>query len=181
MSCWPPEPDGPLIDEHSKPISYYDVDEWEKRGWGLLDSEQDKVLASLLPEVTDPSERRQVARGHLAKMLRNARAFHRAINCSCRPPSDLELHAFVGDAELTGSRVQVSSGGKMEIIDWIPGDGSVTRASVLRDMRRPEEASQRMKTPIPWTGTQFVFSDHVRMTTDPAFVDNVLHLLLERP
>jgi len=177
----PPGGGAPLIDEHSKPIDFYDVGEWESRGWGLMDFDQDGVLAELMPEVSDPTERRDRARGHLVKMLRNAKAFHRAMNCDCRPPSGLELHAFVGDAVQTGSRVQVDSDGSMEIIDWIAGDGSVTRRSVLRDMRGPDEAAQRMKSPIPWTGTHFVFSDHVKMTGDPSFVDNVLHLLLERP
>ncbi len=177
----PPGSGAPLIDEHSQPIDYYDVAQWESRNWGLLDPEQDEVLASLMPEVGDPGQRRSRARGHLQKMLRNARAFHTALSCACRPPAGLELHAFVGDAVQTGSRVQVGADGKMEIIDWIAGDGSVTRPSVLRDLRRPDEMSQRLKSPIPWTGTHFVFSDHVKMTADPAFVDNVLHLLLERP
>ena len=177
----PPGQDGPLIDEHSDPIDYYDVAEWEHRNWGLLDPKQDGVLAELMPDVADASERRRRARGHLDKLLRNARAFHRAMSCACRPPDNLELHAFIGDSVMTGSRVQVDAGGGMEIIDLIAGDGSVTRQSVLRDLRRPDEMAQRMKSPIPWTGTHFVFSNHVQMTADPAFVDNVLHLLLERP
>lgn len=177
----PPEQDGPLIDEHSHPIPYYDVAEWERRGWGLLDPASAPDLAALMPETPDPAERQRRAHGHLAKLLQNARAFHRAINRESRLPSGLELHSFAGDAVKTGSRVQVSAGGEMQIIDWIPGDGSVTRASVLRDMRKPYQADRRLVSPIPWTSSYFVFTDHVGMTSDPAFVDNVLHLLLERP
>lgn len=177
----PQEQDGALIDEHSKPIPYYDVAEWERRGWGLLDPAYADDLTALMPETPEPEERMRRAREHLAKLLENARAFHRAINRESRPPNSLELHSFAGDAVKTGSRVQVSAEGEMQIIDWIPGDGSVTRASVLRDMRKPDQAARRLVSPIPWTSSYFVFTDHVRMTSDPAFVDNVLHLLLERP
>jgi hypothetical protein len=33
--------------------------------------------------------------------------------------------------------------------------------------------------PIPWTGVFFLFSDHLGLTRDPVFVDNVVYLLLE--
>lgn len=177
----PPEADGPLIDEHSRPIAYYDVAEWERRGWGVLDPAHADELADIMPETPDPTERMRQARAHLAKLLVNARAFHRAINRNARPPSNLEMYSFAGDAVKTGSRVQVAADGKAHIIDWIPGDGSVTRASVLRDLRKPHQAAQRLTSPIPWTASYFVFTDHVGTTADPAFVDNVLHILLERP
>lgn len=177
----PPEGDGAVIDEHSRPLPYYDVAVWEQRGWGLLDPAHADDLKTLMPRVPDAKERRQRARAYLAGMLRNARAFHRAINSQSPPPRGLDLYSFAGDAEPTASRVQVSAGRGLRLIDWIPGDNSVTRASVLRDLRGPGQASRRLETPIPWTASYFVFSDHVRMTSDPAFVDNVLHLLLERP
>lgn len=177
----PPESDGAIIDEHSQPIAYYDVAEWERRGWGLLDPECADDLAALMPETPDLIERQRIARGHLSKLLLNARAFHQAINRPSRPPSGLELYSFAGDAVKTGSRMQVSADGGMQIIDWIAGDESVTRASVLRDLRKPNQVAQRLTSPIPWTASYFVFTDHVGMTADPAFVDNVLHILLERP
>ncbi|MEP4076873.1 lipase/acyltransferase domain-containing protein [Haloferula sp.] len=177
----PPEGDGALIDEHSEPINYYNVDEWERRGWGLMNPDQDKVLAELMPDEGDPGARRNRARSHLKKVLTNARAFHRAINRPAALPLGVEVHAFVGDAVSTASRLQVQGDGELSLIDWIPGDGTVTRKSVMRDLRTPEEAGSPVKGPIKWTGAHFVFSDHVGMTSDPAFVDNVLYLLLERP
>jgi tRNA pseudouridine-54 N-methylase len=38
-----------------------------------------------------------------------------------------------------------------------------------------------LTSPIRWSNAHFIFSDHIGMTHDPAFVDNVLHLLMERP
>lgn len=177
----PPEGDGALIDEHSNPIRYYDVAEWERRGWGLMNPEQDEVLAELMLSVGDQVERRARARGQLGKLLTNARAFHRAINRSVRPPEGVEIFAFAGDAVSTASRLQEEKDGELVLIDWIAGDGTVTRKSVMRDQRGPDEAGSSLKGPIKWTGAHFVFSDHVKMTGDPAFVDNVLYLLLERP
>lgn len=173
--------DQAVIDADSRAIAIYDPAAWTGLGWGLADPAQERVLQDLLPDVADPQERRQLARDHLAKMLRNARAFHRAMNSAARPPAGLEIHAFAGDAVSTGSRAQVGADGVPEIIDWIPGDGTVTRRSVLMDRRTPAEAGLRLKSPIAWTDAHFVFSDHARMTSDPAFIDNVLHLLLERP
>ena len=38
-----------------------------------------------------------------------------------------------------------------------------------------------LQSPIAWSGVQFLFSDHLGLTEDPAFADNVLFLLLEQP
>lgn len=177
----PPGPEQPLADESGVPFDYYDVAEWDRRGWGMLSPTQDKTLAVLMPDIPDPAGRRRKACVQLDKLLRNARAFHRAINRPSRPPENLEIHAFAGDAMWTASRARILADGRVELSGWTPGDGSVTRASVLRDLRKSEEAAQRLRSPIPWEQTHFVFSDHVKMTSDPAFVDNVLHLLLEKP
>ncbi len=175
----PREEDAPVIDKDSKPVDIYQASAWESLRWGLADPAQDPVLMEILPDVADAGERREIASGHLAKMLRNARAFHRAMNARSPLPAGVEIHAFAGDAVSTGSRAQVGADGVPAIIDWIPGDGTVTRKSMLMDQRTRAEAGERLKSPIPWTGSQFIFSDHLRMTNDPSFVDNVLYQLLE--
>lgn len=170
-----------VIDVDSRPLAMDDPAVWENLGWGLADPKQDRILQELLPDSPTPEARREIALTHLKKLLRNARAFHRAMEAPSRPPGGVEIHGFVGDAVSTGSRVQVSRRGIPEVIDWIPGDGSVTRKSMLMDRRTQAEAGDQMKSAISWSGIHFIFSDHVKMTSDPAFVDNVLHLLLERP
>lgn len=170
-----------VIDVHSNPIPVFQVEIWQSQRWGLADPDQDVTLAELLPAVDEPEKRHQLAMGHLEKMLSNARAFHRAMGVDSIPPASFQIHAFAGDAVSTGSRAQVGEDGVPEIIDWIPGDGVVTRRSMLMDRRGKNDATGRLRGPIRWTHSQFVFSDHQKMTSDPAFVDNVLHLLLERP
>jgi hypothetical protein len=41
--------------------------------------------------------------------------------------------------------------------------------------------SPRLVTPIKWSSVNFLFTDHLGLTKDPAFTDNVLYLLLEAP
>ena len=38
-----------------------------------------------------------------------------------------------------------------------------------------------LKSPIRWSHVTFLFTDHIGLTRDPAFTDNVLYLLLEDP
>ncbi len=172
---------GAVIDKDSKPIAIFQTESWEKLDWGLANPERDETLSKLLPDIADPQERRKIATAHLSKMLSNARDFHHAMNVEATPPASLEIHAFAGDAVSTASRAQVGADGVPVLIDYLPGDGVVTRKSMLMDRRGKGSEGGRLQSPIRWTHSQFVFSDHKKMTSDPAFVDNVLHLLLERP
>ena len=38
-----------------------------------------------------------------------------------------------------------------------------------------------VESPIAWTSVHFLFRDHLGITKDPQFTDNVLYLLLEAP
>ncbi len=55
------------------------------------------------------------------------------------------------------------------------------RSSALLDERVGGEWRPAPSTPIAWSGVHFLFTDHIGLTRDPAFADNVLHLLLESP
>jgi len=160
----------------------FDVATWEKYDWGVLDPAQDRVLQVLLPDVTAPDQRRAVARDHLAKCLDRARQFHAALDQPAQPPPGLELHLFAGDAVSTPARAIVQPGrSRLEVTEDLPGDGTVLRASALADERMDGAWSPRLRTPVAWCGVTFLFTDHLGMTRDAAFVDNVLFLLLERP
>jgi pimeloyl-ACP methyl ester carboxylesterase len=177
----PPAELAAVIDKDSNPVPVLQMSPWEQMEWGLADPEQDAVLQELLPGVASEAERSAIARGHLSKMLSNARAFHRAMGAGGSPPGGTEIHAFAGDAVPTASRAQLDATGVPKLIAYLPGDGSVTRKSMLKDRRSAAQAGERLLSSIPWTDVNFVSSDHLGMTSDPAFVDNVLHLLLERP
>ncbi len=167
---------------HSQPISdILDSELWQRMGWGLASPQADPVLAKLLPEVETAEERRRIALDHLGKCLERARRFSAALDAPSRLPDDLAVYLFVGDAVPTPAVAEVSDDGSVRIVRKAPGDGIVLRSSVLFDQRLGEEWSVFVKTPIEWTQLVLLFTDHLDITRDPAFADNLLYLLLEDP
>ncbi len=61
------------------------------------------------------------------------------------------------------------------------GDGTVLRSSALMDERLGGTWSPTLISPITWRQVLFLFTEHLAMTKDPAFTDNLLFLLLEQP
>ena len=160
-----------------------DVEHWDENGWGLLDPDEAPILESLLPHVADPQERRDIARDHLVKCLDNARRFHAALDRPAKLPKGKELVLFAGDAEQTNALAKFYPEDDMVYVtDKLPGDGVVPRYSALMDERTGGDSPHSfLKTPIDWSNTTFLFSDHLGLTTSPVFVDNMLHILLEQP
>lgn len=160
----------------------YDVETWRRRGWGLADPVQDGVLRTLLPDETDPDERRRIALDHLDKCLRRARQVHAALDLPIQPPDGVRLKLIAGDAKPTAAVLAVDPAtGRLSTLRHAPGDGTVTRASALLDERVGGTWTPRLQTPIGWDGVFFLFTDHLGLTRDPAFTDNVLFVLLEEP
>lgn len=91
---------GLVLDDGGEPsnVSVFDVETWDRNGWGLLDPAADGCLRWLLPEVQEPSARRSRARAYLTWCLLRASAFHVALdriprqhparsNCACSRPT----------------------------------------------------------------------------------------------
>jgi hypothetical protein len=161
----------------------HDPELWERYGWGLLSPRQEPVLAELLPGVADAAERRRIARDHLAKSLTRARRFAAALDVAAPPPPPhLGLFLVAGDAVATAHLARVDARtGAVEIVDRAPGDGTVLRTSAVLDEREGGVWEPRLRSPIPWTETLFLFRDHLGLTRDLVFTDNVLYWLLDRP
>ncbi len=168
-------------DPTGPPVDVFDPREWERMGWGLASPDQDEVLQRLLPEVDDPAKRRHIALDHLSKVLARAKQFQAALDVPALRPEGLSLYLFVGDADKTPAVVEVNAKGEVEVREYGPGDGFVLRSSAVMDERIGREWEPRLVSPIDWSDVTFVFSDHLTMTRDPAFTDNVLYHLLEEP
>lgn len=164
-----------------EPIDVFDPGEWERRNWGLLDPRQDKVLGWLLPDVGNREERRRIALDHLTKCLRRAEQLHRALDVPASPPPQLELYLFAGDALPTPSILAVEPSGALVVVESVAGDDEVTRSSALMDERIGKPWVPELRSPITWTGVQFINQEHLGITRDIAFTDNLLYLLLEAP
>ena len=173
---------GRVLDADGRPVGdLYDPAVWRSHQWGLADPKSDRVLAWLLPDVIDPAERRRIALDHLVKCLARAKRFHEALDAPADRPAGVELTLFAGDAIATPDGLQTVAAGQLREIAAAPGDGTVTRASALMDERLDGRWTRTLRTSIRWDGVTFVFDDHLGLTRSPAFSDNVLHLLLEKP
>ena len=49
------------------------------------------------------------------------------------------------------------------------------------DLRGLYDRAATLDSPVDWTQITFLYTDHLGLTRDPAFTDNVLYLLLEDP
>ncbi len=174
---------GALLDETGATLDIMDPELWIKMRWGLADPKEDEVLKLILPEVSSLEKRREIAIDHLRKSLRRAEQFDRAIDLPSEPPQGLNIYLIAGDAVPTDAVVTANKNtGEIKVSAQAPGDGTVIRSSALMDERVGQaEWTPNLVTPIEWTNVTFLFRDHLGITKDPAFTDNVLFLLLEKP
>jgi pimeloyl-ACP methyl ester carboxylesterase len=172
---------GPLEGVPGKDL--LDPETWKELAWGLASPEQDHVLQKLLPDVQSAEERRRIGIDHLEKCLRRAKRFHTALDYPARAPAGMGFYLFAGDAvPTTWTLVVNEKTGAIRVGKEAAGDGTVLRSSALMDERvGQEEWSPRLISPIEWRSVHLLFTDHIGLTQDPAFTDNVLHILLERP
>jgi hypothetical protein len=99
-----------------------------------------------------------------------------------RLPPGVDVFLVAGDAVDTPRRASVDrKTGKFKIIEYGAGDGTVLRSSALLDERIGGEWRPGLVSPIDWSSVLFLFSDHLGLTQDEAFADNVLYWLLEDP
>ena len=172
-----------LAEGDRQAVDIFDPRNWAQFRWGLMDPRQQNVLRNLLPEVDDPLQRQKIAYEHLTKCLNRAKSFHAALDVPAKPPAGTSIHLIAGDAHPTTTQFRVDHRGKLTVTAWQPGDGRVSRSSALMDERFSTGVkwTPRLVTPIAWANVNFLFADHLGLTSDPGFSDNILFLLLESP
>ncbi|MBB6430203.1 lipase family alpha/beta hydrolase [Algisphaera agarilytica] len=161
-----------------RPLHFAD---WQEYNWGLASPKQDAELAKLLPDVEDAAERRAIALDHLEKSLLRAEQFHAALDSPQNLPSNISLTLYAGDGVPTHDIANLDWDGRITNLTQSSGDGTVTRESAVMDERLGTDWQPHLVTPIDWTDVNFLFTDHLGLTADPVFADNVLYLLLESP
>jgi hypothetical protein len=165
-----------------RPVDILDPEIWQRMGWGLAAPEEDKMLAMLMPEVASASERRDTALLLQRRMLARAGAFMRALDRKATLPPHVRLYLVAGDAEPTLARFSLdSSDGHIESSESMPGDGTVLRSSVLLDERVGNTWEPRLDSPLDFHSALFLPSNHLGVTRNEVFRDNVLFWLLEEP
>lgn len=163
-------------------VDIYDPKLWDKYGWGLASksSENTRLLESILPNVATPEERRKVALAQQTLVLKRAKRFHELIDKPAIPPEGVELFLVAGDAVDTLSSIKLDPvTGKIKEREYYAGDGTVLRTSALMDERLGQGWTPKLQSPISWSSILFMAADHLGLTQDPSFENNVLYWLLE--
>jgi len=164
--------------ETGQPLDIFDVENWDRRGWGMLNPDEDDVLQCLLPNVNDAGQRRAIAKAHVQECLTRASNFHTLLNYPAEPPEGTTIHLFGGDAiptveTLTSNLNERTLTPRTES----PGDRTVTRKSILADQRTESNWAPTLKTPIHFQDVRFLFDDHFGLTRDAEFTDNALFVV----
>ena len=157
-------------------IDIYDPANWEKYGWSVFDPERQKMQR-------DKSQLEQ-HRKFLRLVLARAKKFHEALWAGDpdEEKKQVEYVLFGSDSQPTlqraliiqdgpGWRTEFNAGAK-PVKDKLygPGDGSVTRESLLGifPLRMPSAYEV------------FIAERHTDLADDPTYLDNILHILLDK-
>ncbi|RLB45468.1 MAG: hypothetical protein DRI90_28410, partial [Deltaproteobacteria bacterium] len=180
-----------VLDGRGKPLAldFMDPQVWLDNRWGLFDPAYAETLSWLLP---DAKTRAATARQYLESSLGRARAFHRAMDKAPEQSCPAEIYLFAADSEPTLARISLRrtvNGRESRLVPSFEidarttrhGDGTVARYSALADEREGGPYRVGVRSTIPWTGETFLSDDHIGLTKNPHFSNNLLHLLLERP
>ena len=153
---------------------------WQTMGWGLLSSDQEPVLKVLMPDIKEASERKQLAQHYLKLVLERAKQFQQALDRPAKTPDGLSLFLVGGDAAETIRTISMNSKhGTYEILETGFGDNTVLRSSALADERMTGDWKPRVQSPIDFKTIFFLPYDHLELTRNSVFRDNVLFWLLE--
>ncbi|MEM6621561.1 MAG: hypothetical protein AAF674_04980 [Pseudomonadota bacterium] len=160
----------------------FDPELWIRMGWGLADPRADAELAILMPEEESAERRRERAVAFMARLLGRAKVFQRMMDRWAPPPQHLHLFLVVGGGFQTPSTAEVDPAtGSFVITQDEEGDGVVLRASALLDERMDGDFSRGFRSPLRFNTTLFLPDEHVELTRNRVFGDNLLFWLLEAP
>jgi hypothetical protein len=161
-------------------LDLHDPAVWQRLGWGLAGAGLDADLATLMPDVASAAERRSLALALQARLLHRARAFAAAMEQPAAPPPGTELMLVAGDSMPTLLRAAVGADGRLMPVATGPGDGVVLRDSVLLDQRQGRAPRPpRVMSPMGFERALFLPREHLEITRDATFRDNILFWLLE--
>ncbi len=155
---------------------------WVEMGWGLADPGAVAELALLMPDEPDADRRRARAIAYQARLLRRAERFHAMMDRWAEPPDHLDLFLVVGGGFETPAIADLDTAtGVFAITENEEGDGVVLRASALLDERLDGDLARGFRSPLRFDTTLFLPDEHVELTRNRVFGDNLLFWLLEAP
>jgi len=178
------------------PRDVFDIEIWRRFQWSIFDPEvRERILAGAENQAEGAATLDTLER-YFEKRLERARRFVWSLTVPV-PEASYRLVVFGGDCILTPAKLLVEeSGGESQVrlnprdvtsrvagVDYEslmlePGDGTVTKASLLaRDSLDPSVQRHRY-IDFPLAYPLFLCEQHDQMTGNVTFQDNLLHVLL---
>ena len=187
-----------LLDAAGRPLhdDLFDGEVWRRYRWSIFDP----AIEARIRAARGPDAEAYLAalRRFFDYRLERARRFLWALSTP-EPPSAIRYVLFGGDCELTPARLVVEDVGGTPVarlhptdirapvagvpyaeLMLEPGDGSVTKPSLLARETLDPSAPQSEDSVIPIAYWFFLCEHHTRLTGNVNFQDNLLNVLLTR-
>jgi len=193
LTDWSVDPSGKDLD-----LDLFDVATWKRMQWSVFDP---TVIARLRARFKVPSEADAyiaALRAYFARNLERARRFIWSVTFE-EPSSPVRFVVFGGDCVLTPARIVMEPQGERSLarlfpvdvqhkvpgVDYSrlmlePGDGEVTKASLLAREALNPLAPRNDALFFPLAYSFFLCESHERLTGNINFQDNLLNVLLAR-
>jgi hypothetical protein len=193
LTDWSVDPKGNDLD-----LDLYDVATWKRLQWSVFDP---AVIGRLRERFTGPSEANayiSALQAYFARNLERARRFIWSVTFE-EPTSPVKLVVFGGDCALTPARIVIERQAgrsvarlfpedvqyKVTGVDYgrlmlEPGDGEVTKPSLLARQALNPVAPRNDALFFPLAYAFFLCENHERLTGNVNFQDNLLNVLLTR-
>ena len=197
-----------FLDQDLKPlkIDLYDPANWKLYGWSIAHDPEFRnrfAKRKTLDETANNHSAAFVLEAHLAAILERTRLFHQALDTPVAGPAPVSLLAFAGDCDetlnapviyhdkkkdrwvtVTSPRdLHASDGHKISSEEvkramYLPGDGRVTRASVMGENMIGRNDQSLYQGPLPITHAFFACGGHGSLHNNRVLQDNALSMLV---
>jgi pimeloyl-ACP methyl ester carboxylesterase len=193
VNNWIINSDGKTLDR-----DLFDIDIWRRFQWSIFDP---SVKARILANYTDAKQGEayyQALENDFEIKLERARTFVWSLSVSLKR-SPWDIRVFGGDCTLTPARILVeevkgdsvvrlwpneisnrTAGVSYEDLMLEPGDGAVTKASLLARESLNPAVRRHQYSYFPVSGEMFLCEQHDKLSSNITFQDNLLQYLLSR-
>jgi len=181
-----------------KPLNrdLFDIEIWRRFQWSIFDPRVRKKIMQQYDNEADGSAYLALLEQYFEKHLERARRFTWSLTVPL-PAQPYQLIVMGGDCKLTPARIIVEEvNGISEIRLWPreirhpdstvnydllmlePGDGTVTKASLLARESLDPSIPRHKWVSFPLDYPIFVCASHTKLTNNATFQDSLLHTLL---
>ncbi len=176
----------------------FDVEIWRRFEWSIFNPEVRKRLRAKFTDETKAQAHLQSFERYFEHQLERARRFVWALSIEV-PDKHPDIIAFGGACNLTPARILVEEingvsmvrispddienpveGIDYDALLYEPGDGSVTKASLLGRDKLDPSIDRHMFLHLPISHSFFLCESHESLTGNLNFQDNLLNTLLSR-